>query len=45
MEKTMRVDVRRDANPLPFMGSMAWIAVASFVAGFAGFLLFGTLTG
>ena len=45
MEKTMRVDARRESAPLPFMGSMTWIAVASFVVGFAGFLIFGSITG
>lgn len=40
----MRVSVGRNQQ-LPFVGSMAWIAIGSFVAGFAGFLIFGGLTG
>jgi hypothetical protein len=38
----MRTAVRRD-DPVSFLRSMAFVAIASFVAGFAGFLVFGLL--
>ncbi len=40
----MRTVARRQ-NPFAFLGSMVWVAVASFVAGFAGFLIFGATLG
>lgn len=36
----MRTAARRQ-NPFSFLGSMVWIAAASFVAGFAGFMVLG----
>jgi hypothetical protein len=36
----MRTAVRRD-DPVSFLRSMVWVAVGSFVAGFAGYLIFG----
>lgn len=38
----MRTALRRD-DPVSFMKSMAFVAVASFVAGFAGYMVFGLL--
>lgn len=38
----MRTAIRRD-DPVSFLRSMAFVAVASFVAGFAGYLVFGLL--
>ena len=38
----MRTAVRRD-DPVSFMKSMGFIAVASFMAGFAGYMVFGLL--
>lgn len=40
----MRSSVQRE-NPLPVLGSMVWIALGSFVAGFAGFLVVGLMFG
>ncbi len=37
--------VARRTNPFSFLGSMVWVAVASFVAGFAGFLIIGMTVG
>ena len=36
----MRTTVHR-SDPSQFMGAMAWVAIASFVAGFGGYLIFG----
>lgn len=38
----MRTAIRRD-DPVSFMKSMAFVAVASFVVGFAGYMIFGLL--
>lgn len=40
----MRTAARRH-NPFSFLGSMVWVAIASFVAGFAGFLVVGLTVG
>jgi len=40
----MRTVARRQ-NPFSFLGSMVWVAVASFVVGFAGFMLLGPVIG
>jgi hypothetical protein len=36
----MRTAVRRD-DPVSFLRSMAFVAVASFAVGFAGYMVFG----
>ncbi len=38
----MRTAIHRE-NPVSFLRSMAFVAVASFVAGFAGYMVFGLL--
>lgn len=39
----MRTVARRDDDPVSFMKSMAFVAVASFAVGFAGYMVFGLL--
>jgi hypothetical protein len=39
----MRTAARRDDDPVSFMKSMGFVALASFVVGFAGYMVFGLL--
>ena len=36
----MRTAIRRE-DPVSFLRAMAWVAAGSFIAGFAGYMIFG----